>query len=247
MSLAKLTSLSTSTLSLLLERQRLQTLSPPTSQTKSLHHDQITRNLRQLRAGVLLMEDKDGRTEAVKLLRSQYGRMRGMLGPEAEGVEGMESLQEELPAPSSNSASSSRSRSASPVPQRQQPTNVNVQFAPYKDDPEAGPSYEDEDHDPGVLLQTQKRMMDEQDAHLDNLSRSVNRQRDISLHINSELDVHTGLLEELDHDLDHTEGRLSGARKRLDKFARGIRGNGSTATIAILILVLLILIIVFKT
>ena len=62
--------------------------------------------------------------------------------------------------------------------------------------------------------------------HLENLSKSVTRQRDISIQINDELDVHSGLLQELDHDLDNTGGRLSGARKRLERFTRGIKGNG---------------------
>ena len=84
--LAKLTSQSTQTLSLLLERQRLQTLSGDGS---SLHLPQITRNLQQLRTGILDLEDKEGNIEAVRLLKSQYERMRGMLGPDAEvaGVE----------------------------------------------------------------------------------------------------------------------------------------------------------------
>jgi syntaxin 8 len=107
----------------------------------------------------------------------------------------------------------------------------------------------------------------EQDGHLDQLSHSINRQRDISLQINDELDVHTGLLEELDTELDQTEGRLSGARRRLERVARGtrengtsscweiyriaddmiLRGIGSTVMIVVLILLLLILIIAFKT
>ena len=81
-SLAKLTSVSTQTLSLLLERQRLQTLSGPN--TNSLHLPQITRYLNQLRSGVIDLEEKGGNAEAVKLLKSQYERMRGMLGPEAD-------------------------------------------------------------------------------------------------------------------------------------------------------------------
>ena len=81
--LAKLTSLSTQTLSLLLERQRLQTISAG-GNGNSLHLPQITRNLNQLRTGVLDLEEKEGSTEAVRLLKSQYERMRGMLGPEAE-------------------------------------------------------------------------------------------------------------------------------------------------------------------
>jgi len=67
----------------------------------------------------------------------------------------------------------------------------------------------------------------EQDDHLDNLSHSINRQHDISLQINDELDVHTGLLEELDTDLDRTAGRLSGARRGLDRVARGAKENSA--------------------
>ena len=56
-SLARLTSLSTQTLSLLLERQRLQNL--PSNST-SLHAPQIVKNLQQLRAGILELEEKEG-------------------------------------------------------------------------------------------------------------------------------------------------------------------------------------------
>lgn len=50
---------------------------------------QIVRNLEQLRAGVLALEASEGgrSTEASKLLRSQFGRMREMLGRDGEAVE----------------------------------------------------------------------------------------------------------------------------------------------------------------
>jgi len=87
MSLPKLTSLSTQTLSLLLEHQRLQTLpsfssssTDAQSTNSSSRLPQITRNLSRLRTGILEMEAKEGRSEAVGLLRIQYGRMRDMLG-----------------------------------------------------------------------------------------------------------------------------------------------------------------------
>ena len=86
MSLAKLTSLSTQTISLLLERQRIQSL--PTSvgaSTSSLHLRQITKNLQQLRAGILELSQTDGSfSEAVDLLSGQYDRMRAMLGRDAD-------------------------------------------------------------------------------------------------------------------------------------------------------------------
>lgn len=87
MSLAKLTSLSTQTLSLLLERQRLQSLPQLQSGTQSqsnLHLPQISRNLNALRTGILELEKSESGGEAAGLLRNQYGRMRSMLGGDAE-------------------------------------------------------------------------------------------------------------------------------------------------------------------
>lgn len=92
MSLAKSTSLSTQTLSLLLERQRLSSLQSQPVQS-NLHLPQITRNLNQLRKGILELEStsQDGGGEAVGLLRNQYGRMRRMLGADADSL-GIEKL-----------------------------------------------------------------------------------------------------------------------------------------------------------
>ena len=97
---------------------------------------------------------------------------------------------------------------------------MDSHYAPYTDDPEAGPPPTTDE-----MLQTQRQIMDQQDVHLDDLSQSINRQRDLSLQINDELDVHTGLLEEMDQELDHTAGRLSRARQRLDRVAKGAKEN----------------------
>lgn len=48
----------------------------------------------------------------------------------------------------------------------------------------------------------------------------------MSLQINEELDVHHGLLQDLDTEIDRTQGRLGKARKKLDHVARGIKENG---------------------
>ncbi|KAH7926614.1 hypothetical protein BV22DRAFT_1032747 [Leucogyrophana mollusca] len=225
MSLAKLTSLSTQTLSLLLERERL-----PAAPT--LHLAQVTQNMRALRTGIGALAEGTGPPHPdVEQLRVQYERMRGMLGEETAAAAGIESLSFDPPP---------RSPSPPPLPtidHDRKPSPEPV-YEPYTDDPDA---------EPGILLQTQQQMMDAQDTRLDHLSHSISRQHHISLQINDELDVHTGLLEELDTDLDRTGARMSGARRRLERVARGVKGNGSTVTIASLILVLLILIVVFKT
>ncbi|KIP11317.1 hypothetical protein PHLGIDRAFT_28014 [Phlebiopsis gigantea 11061_1 CR5-6] len=243
--LAKLTSLSTQTLSLLLERQRLQTLTPA-STGNSLHLPQITRNLGQLRTGVADLEEKDGNTEAVRLLKNQYERMRGMLGAEADAA-GIPRLQQTPPittsvSPAASSSSLPVARSPLPPPVHAHDTHSEeVNYAPYTDDPEA--AYPSTD----TMLHSQRTMMEEQDMHLDHLATSIGRQRDLSLQINEELEVHHGLLEEMDEELDRTGNRLSQARRKLDKVARGAKENSSTVMIGLIIFILLILIIVFKT
>ena len=73
-------------------------------------------------------------------------------------------------------------------------------------------------------------MMEEQDQRLDQLSHSVNRQHHLSVQINDELDVHHGLLQELDTGIDRTGARLGSARRRLDNVARGIKENSELTT-----------------
>jgi syntaxin 8 len=90
MSLAKLTSQSTQTLSLLLERQRLNNLSPSSS---NLHLPQIARNLALLRSGILNLDTtakSDSEKEGARLLRSQYERMRMMLPEDVQADLGIE-------------------------------------------------------------------------------------------------------------------------------------------------------------
>lgn len=109
-------------------------------------------------------------------------------------------------ASSSSSSLDSASRAFPPKAKDRLGLDDNPQYAPYADDPERGP-----DHDPHTMLQTQRQMMDggplpcnateypayivhllpDQDVHLDQLSRSINRQRDLSMQIGDELDTHT--------------------------------------------------------
>lgn len=69
------------------------------------------------------------------------------------------------------------------------------------------------------------RLSVEQDTHLETLTGSIRRQREISENIGNELDVHTGLLEDLESGLDDTALRLGGARRRLETVGRGARDN----------------------
>jgi syntaxin 8 len=146
MSLAKLTALSTQTLSLLLERQRLQSLSPAVVEgattNSSLHLPQITRNLAQLRSGIVQLESTGDHSEAVALLRNQHVRMCGMVG--------LDAVIELLPEPTAIQEVDPRAREK---PRDAWPAVGKQTFTPYTDDPEAGT-------DPVFVLQKQQRLMD---------------------------------------------------------------------------------------
>jgi syntaxin 8 len=179
MSLAKLTAVSTKTLSLILERQRLQALpsysSDGISNGSSLHYPQIKRNLNQLREGILALEAKEGSsTDATKLLCSQYERMRGMLWEEEQAeipryvylVSQHNALDFERVLLSLDARQTSTSQPPSSESQVQPHiTRQNARdsllsqptFAPYTDDPDQGPS---EPPEPATLLQVQRLLMD---------------------------------------------------------------------------------------
>lgn len=70
------------------------------------------------------------------------------------------------------------------------------------------------------VMQLQKRMMSQQDDQLSALSHAISRQRDLSLNISSELEMHSTLLDETDAAIDQTESRLRRAAGKLEKVGR---------------------------
>ncbi|PLW34388.1 hypothetical protein PCANC_21708 [Puccinia coronata f. sp. avenae] len=92
----------------------------------------------------------------------------------------------------------------------------------------------------------QQVLLDDQDKTLDELSNAISRQRDLSLHISSELEVQENLLDELDQDLDFTSTRLTRANKRMDSLFRKIAKDGACWTIFGLVAILLFLIVLLK-
>ncbi|KAJ3163489.1 hypothetical protein HDU86_000068 [Geranomyces michiganensis] len=74
--------------------------------------------------------------------------------------------------------------------------------------------------EPQSLLEQQKLMMATQDDALTTLSEIIRRQKEIGTAIGQELDLHNGLLEEVDHEVDRVGARLGNTGKRLDKVVR---------------------------
>lgn len=65
-----------------------------------------------------------------------------------------------------------------------------------------------------------------QDGHLDLLSASLNRQHEMSLQMNEELDLHSELLQEFDGDVETTGLHVGRASGQLDKLRRSVKDHG---------------------
>ncbi|CAN6674937.1 syntaxin-8 [Trichomonascus vanleenenianus] len=115
-------------------------------------------------------------------------------------------------------------------------------ITPYRDNPDE----EEEELSDNGMYQQQQQAMREQDQHLDRLSQSVSRQRDLSIQIDDELSHHIRLLDEVDELTDRSQSRLDQARKGLEVFSRKARENGSMLTIGILLIIFIILVAVLK-
>ena len=88
--------------------------------------------------------------------------------------------------------------------------------------------------------------MREQDDQLDNLGRSISRQRELSIQIGDELDSQVEMLDDVDEHVERHQTRLDGARKRLGTVARKAKDNKQLTIILILIIILILLIIILK-
>lgn len=91
------------------------------------------------------------------------------------------------------------------------------------------------------LLQMQDSILAQQDSALDSLSLVVGRHKEMGLMISDELELQADLLDRVEHGVDNTQMRLSGARRRLDEI--GKKASGHWCSICTVILVLIIILI----
>ncbi len=169
-SLARLTSLSTQTLTLLRERQRLSTISTSSGATLSFASDEkIRRNLITLREGIVLYEKTNTTGKGgAKELKEQFERMRETFGDESV---------ETFVFPAYFLAWTCPYcwvfRLVAPVeeePQEEPPHKIDIQqYVPYRDEPIPSPSVAPTPsdlergyggHSDGELFQVQQQLME---------------------------------------------------------------------------------------
>lgn len=102
---------------------------------------------------------------------------------------------------------------------------------PYRDDSAASAAAPPLSH--AQLFAAQQGEIAQQDTHLDNLSASIARQRELGLRMCDELELHGELLEEMNGAVDGTANRLDRARGRLDTLERSVKQHGELTTMGV--------------
>jgi hypothetical protein len=92
-------------------------------------------------------------------------------------------------------------------------------------------------------LAVQARHRADQDAGLTQLSYTVSNLKEIGSSISAELENQTRMIEELDSDVDATQGRMDSAVRAVDKILRDTADGKSWCAIIVLLLVLITLIV----
>ena len=99
---------------------------------------------------------------------------------------------------------------------------------------------------PPPELAEHHQVMVEQDSRLDLLSASIARQHSLSVQMNDELEMQSGLISGLDSDVEQTGLRLGGAGTQLERLGRRAGDHRSLLVIFVLIMVLVLLIALVK-
>ncbi|KAJ5670426.1 uncharacterized protein N7477_005789 [Penicillium maclennaniae] len=247
----------------LLERQRAVSLDlEPNAQD-----GEISRSLESLREGITSVEAEQARlaeshdSAGAAALKDQLAPLHEQLrdltsqfyGDGSSSTQASNSATPDLkqPVPQHPSSKSVRfmdnSAAAAAVQDEideEEDRNRSHLFRPYRDEP--SPSVDQSNMSNEQIYLHHDQVMREQDDQLDQLGQSIGRQHELSIQIGDELDGHVALLDGLDGDVDRHQGRLDGARRRLNRIRRKAGDNWSMMTIVGLIIILVILIVILK-
>lgn len=248
----------------LLERQRAISLSiDPNPSTDA----QIARSLESFREGIESLSSRSSDTDSLTQLRNQYDDLSKQFHGESSST-----AEHTLTSPNDESlredfTHAQKTSNIKPQTQRQD-SKKNVRFRddPSSDSPPDGEhdsnraalfpqrytDAEPEAPDPNAEMDNQQihqyhsQVLAEQDEQLDTLSESIGRQRNLGMQIGDELEGQVALLDEVDRGVDRHQGRLDGAKRRLNGVAKTASKNWGMTTIVVLIVILVLLIILLK-
>ncbi|GAA5825429.1 hypothetical protein JCM10212_001608 [Sporobolomyces blumeae] len=156
------------------------------------------------------------------------------------------SIRRQLPISSSRSPSPElyRTRLSQTVPtERTDPLAAPPPTAGAKRDPSLSNREEDEPDDANAEfeMQQQSLLLEQQDRTLTDISGTVGMLREQAKVIGQEVFEQTGMLDELDHQVDSTSSRLARAQRKMDRFLKDNSSSPSSWFILGLIVILCIL------
>ncbi|KAI9205287.1 uncharacterized protein BJ171DRAFT_501696 [Polychytrium aggregatum] len=96
------------------------------------------------------------------------------------------------------------------------------------------------------MVQLQQRIMQDQDSHLDLLSESILRQKDIGIMISDELNMHVQLLEETEQSVDNQNRNLRQAQRRLNEFVASTPASTKGYMVIAALLIILVIVILAR-
>ncbi|GAA5837670.1 hypothetical protein JCM3766R1_000551 [Sporobolomyces carnicolor] len=251
---SKLSHLSTTILTSVLELQRLRQLNLPASPSLT---GNISKNLAQLTRGIDQLERAGARVDdpVVQGLQQQEARIIGLVKDLGVSVVGssqrnqkgktgklVDTGEDDVPPFGSedNGVPLEDVKATHVSIPMTSDESTNRELDTMEEDEEAMRRANSE------VMQMQQRMMEDQDTQLDSLSSAISRQHALSLRVAEELELHSNLLDDTEAAVDRTDANLRRASGRLDHFAQKAKNTGSTGLIVALIVILVILIIVFK-
>lgn len=120
---------------------------------------------------------------------------------------------------------------------------VTVGWNDFDNDDSAGPSHQNDRQSVTQLRETKQRLIEEQDKGLDTLATIVTRQKHLAQGINSEIDLHNEILEDISEAFEDTDARLL----RNTRNIRVVSNKSSTCGYWTVIILLLIAIIIVST
>lgn len=119
-------------------------------------------------------------------------------------------------------------------------------YEPYLDNPDSTDAESfDALSNQQIYAQHQQQLL-QQDENLDALHQLIRNQHQIGITINSELDDHMIILNDLEQGVDNSTFRLNNARSKLADFRRRCQENGSLVTIVVLTVILILLLVVLN-